>query len=96
MPSRQAIEPRLPGPGRSTGLRTPIIVPPDAVAAAGATGSMASPTSDAPIILGTPNAAPATLTPTAQIPDAMLRALDKYDALIKNRHGGGKMVDQAT
>jgi hypothetical protein len=100
MPVRLSIAPRMPAPAKVNGLRTPVIVPPDAIAAAGPTGTMASPGSDAPIILGTPNATPASLTPTGQIPDAMLRALDKYDALIKSRRGGGggsgKMLDQAT
>ena len=88
IPARVAIEPRLPGPGRNNAARAPIIVPADAVTASAASQTPTAPASDAPIILGTPNAAPATLTPTAQIPDAMLRALDKYDALIKNRRGG--------
>jgi hypothetical protein len=94
MPARLSIEPRMPGPGRVTGNRPSFVVPADAVTASAASQMPTTPASDSPIILGTPNAAPASLAPTAQIPDAMLRALDKYDALIKNRRGG--KLDQSS
>jgi hypothetical protein len=88
MPARTPIAPRVPAATRASAPRVPVLVPADAVTASAAAQMPTTPASDAPIILGTPNAAPATLTPTAQIPDAMLRALDKYDTLIKNRRGG--------
>ena len=94
MPARNFVEPRMPAPGRSNTAHAPILVPADAVSASASAQMPSTPASDAPIILGTPNAAPASLTPTAQIPDAMLRALDKYDALIKSRRGG--KVDQSS
>jgi hypothetical protein len=86
----------MPGPGRANSQRASYLVPNDAVTAAKPAALPTTPSSDAPIILGTPNAVPASTTPVAQIPDAMLRALDKYDALIKNRRGGAKLVDQRT
>lgn len=94
MPPRTPIEARMPAATRATTPRAPILVPADAVTASAASQMPTTPASDSPIILGTPNAAPASLTPTAQIPDAMLRALDKYDALIKNRRGG--KLDQSS
>ena len=88
MPPRTPIAPRMPAQTRASTPRVPVLVPADAVTASAASQMSTTPSSDAPIILGTPNAAAASLTPTAQIPDAMLRALDKYDTLIKNRRGG--------
>jgi hypothetical protein len=31
------------------------------------------------------------MVPPAQVPEAMMRALDKYDALMKSRRGGGQV-----
>ncbi len=51
-----------------------------------------------PPVTVTPASAPADPTmaasqrvPPAQVPDAMMRALDKYDALLRSRRGGGQV-----
>ncbi len=31
------------------------------------------------------------MVPLAQVPDAMMRALDKYDALMRSRRGGAQV-----
>jgi hypothetical protein len=41
--------------------------------------------------LGISPAAGAAQVPAAQVPDAMMRALDKYDALMKSRRGGAQV-----
>lgn len=66
-----------------------------------APASTAATTTSAPTI-GAPTAAaampvtnPLATLPPAQVPDAMMRALDKYDALMKSRRNNNGQVDQS-
>src|SRR5262249_50914348 len=49
-----------------------------------------------PGVPGSPGAATKPKrVPPAQVPDAMMRALDKYDALMKSRRNGGGQLDRS-
>ncbi|MBI3513774.1 MAG: hypothetical protein HY060_06910 [Proteobacteria bacterium] len=51
-------------------------------------------TVSAPVTPSATAEATTPMVPTSQVPEAMMRALDKYDALMKNRRGGTQ-VDRA-
>ena len=76
------VRPEAPRPDRSTApatLLTPGFIP-SGQAPSGLTATSQPPVMAAP--LGVPG------LPASALPDAMTRALDKYDALIKSRKGG--------
>ncbi|HUA57030.1 MAG TPA: hypothetical protein VMB81_32905 [Candidatus Sulfotelmatobacter sp.] len=81
-------------------LPTMTVTPPAAIKAsatapaAGATAAPAAAPSAAatmPPNVNTTGLAPSQIVPPAQIPDAMMRALDKYDALMKSRRSGDQV-----
>jgi hypothetical protein len=66
------------------------------------TSPTAPTTTPAPTVSATPIAAavsagplPSPTLPTAQVPEAMMRALDKYDALMRSRRNANGQVDQS-
>ena len=83
-------------------LSTPERHPVDTAKTSATTPTTTSAATPAPTASATPIAAavaagplPSPTLPTAQVPEAMMRALDKYDALMRSRRNANGQVDQS-
>ena len=74
------------------GLSTREGAKPAAATATAAPAAMAIPTAaTSPSLASATVAETPLMVPPAQVPDAMMRALDKYDALMRSRRGGAQV-----